>query len=837
MASGDDTLPLQQASASGVALPPAVLGGNNHLAPGGTMGRFVVLGALGSGGMGVVLCAFDPELDRKVAIKVLRSSGAGVETRVMLQREAQAMAKLAHPNAVTVYEVGRAGEHLFIAMELVDGATLRSWLAEEARDWRAVVSMFLGAGRGLQAAHDAGVVHRDFKPENVLIGRDGRPRVSDFGLAESGMQLDDLRSGGQGDPSTSLSIGSAVVGTPRYMAPEQWTNGEVDARSDQFAFCVALWMALGGRPPFVGDTADELRDAVVAGKRREGAAGAARDVPAWLWTLLDRGLAVDPAQRWPSLGALLDAIVERMTVRRRTWVLGGAAVMALSLGGAALAASHGTRAAVEVCAPPDARLEAVWGPARKAALATRLRAIDPTHGAARHAAAAAVFDRAAPAWRDMFVETCRANRVEHRQSDTVLDARMKCLDKWLQGLDGAVRTLEAASDAGALAGAIKATAGVTPLADCADVDALLAAQELPDAPAARAEAQAILADVAAANADRRAGKTEGLAARADAIVARARTLGHDLTLSRAIAVRWRIAVSGGDIPGGLVFLRELTEVAARGGDDVEAAKTWALMGRLTAQFQGQPEQARIMMLAARAASARAGDPPLVRAEVLANEADVLTSAGDSDGALRALDESRGMLLRAGADQPGSPLAGQLAGLLQSVGEAHWYAGRLDAALPPLREAITLLDRAYGPDTTEVAGVYLDLAQVLRDHKRYPEALAAVDHSVRIRAARDPSAADTAVAISTRASILAYLGRTTEAIADAERAVALGAASLPPDDGQLLALRATVADIFSDAGRSSDAALIYRDLLSIADRTGMTSPNVGIWRRNLARIAP
>ena len=782
--------------------------------------------------MGVVLSAFDPELDRKVAIKVLRGGGAGVEARVRLQREAQAMARLAHPNAVTVYEVGRAGEQVFIAMELVDGDTLSGWLTDGERGWREIVTMFIAAGRGLQAAHDAGLVHRDFKPENVLIGKDGRPRVSDFGLAESGLRVDAAQST---DPGHSLSVDGAVVGTPKYMAPEQWLGGEVDARSDQFAFCVALWIALGGRAPFEGDSADELRAAVIAGKRRDGATSAAREVPAWLWPLLDRGLAVEPAQRWPSVAALLDAMTERMTRRRRAWVLGGAAVLVLAAGGAVLAAGRGDPKAAAVCTPPDARLDAVWGATRNASLATHLATIDPAYGAARHAAAAAVFDRAAPAWRDMFVETCRATRVENRQSDTALDARMKCLDRWLLGFDGAVRRLEGAGDAAALEGAIKATTKIEPLDGCADVAALLRAQELPEAPAARAGATAVLAAIDATDRDRSTGKPEDLVARADAAIARARSLGHARTLSRALALRWRLAVLGGDTRGGLAFLRELTEVAARGGDDVEAAMTWSLMGRLTAQFQGQPDDARVMMLAARAASARAGDPPLVRTEVLVNEADVLTAAGDTDGALANLDEARRLLESAGADQPGSPLASQLAGLLQSVGEAHWHANRHDAALPPLREAIVLFDRAYGPDTAEAAGVYLDVAQVLRDAERYPEALPAADQVVRVRMRRDPTAVDTAVAISTRASILTYLGRHAEAIADAERAVTLGGATLPPDDGVLLSLRATVADVLLDAGRLTDAAAIYRDVLAIAERTGMDSTNVGAWRRTLASI--
>ena len=254
-------------------------------------GRFVVLDLLGRGGMGVVMEAHDPELDRKVALKLLNpDTAAGDGARLRLQQEAQAMAQLAHPNVVAVYEVGRAAAQLFITMELVDGTTLKTWLAEP-RGWREVVAMFVAAGRGLEAAHRAGLVHRDFKPENVLIGRDGRPRVSDFGLA--------ARELAAADPAL------APAGTPLYMAPEQWSGGAVDARSDQFSFCAALWRAVWGEGPFAGNRTEALRAAVLAGELRTPTR---RGVPRWLGRALVRGLALDPGARWPGLGELLDAI-------------------------------------------------------------------------------------------------------------------------------------------------------------------------------------------------------------------------------------------------------------------------------------------------------------------------------------------------------------------------------------------------------------------------------------------------------------------------------------------------------------------------------------------------
>jgi eukaryotic-like serine/threonine-protein kinase len=307
-------------------------------AAGGRYGRFVTIGVLGSGGMGVVLSAYDPTLDRNVAIKLLRpdlwgSEAAGVER---LWREAQAMAKLSHPNVVAVYESGHAGGREFLAMELVEGMTLRAWQAYERR-WEEIVEMYVGAGRGLAAAHAAGLVHRDFKPENVLIGHDGRPRVGDFGLVAEGVRVD--KTDVEGAPTeTGLAVGMSWVGTPAYMAPEQWEGVSLDGRADQFSFCVALWEALYGSAPFgLSGDATELRRAVLAGEIR---APARSRGPAWLEGALRRGLERDPARRWPSMAPLLGEL-SRGAVRRRRVSVAFAAALAATLSGAALAAVLG----------------------------------------------------------------------------------------------------------------------------------------------------------------------------------------------------------------------------------------------------------------------------------------------------------------------------------------------------------------------------------------------------------------------------------------------------------------------------------------------------------------
>ncbi|HWB75902.1 MAG TPA: protein kinase, partial [Nannocystaceae bacterium] len=276
------------------------------------IGRFTVTHKLGEGGMGVVYAAHDAELDRDVAIKLLRSdSGDSSSGRARLLREARAMAKLSHPNVITVYDVGMFDQHVFIAMELVHGTSLRSWLKQRPRTWRGALECFVEAGRGLAAAHTAGLIHRDFKPDNVLVGDDGRVRVLDFGLARAtDGEPDEVTPDGESfspaDAVERLTLTGAVIGTPGYMAPEQWRGGIVDHRTDQFSFCIALWEALFGQRPFGGSGATAIAARVMAGDIRRPPED--RNVPAWLVRVLRRGLSVDPTQRFRSMDALLGVL-------------------------------------------------------------------------------------------------------------------------------------------------------------------------------------------------------------------------------------------------------------------------------------------------------------------------------------------------------------------------------------------------------------------------------------------------------------------------------------------------------------------------------------------------
>ena len=349
---------------------------------GAQVDRYFIIGRLGAGGMGEVFSAYDPELDRRVALKLVRfdANEDAANARGRLLREAQALAKLSHPNVVAVYDAGTHGDRVFIAMEHVEGRTFRDWLrsAEQRRTpdtWREALGLMLQAGAGLAAAHAQGMVHRDFKPANVMVSDDGRVRVLDFGLARrfgESEPSDEARPLLRSDPIESLdSLNSSrsslalqltqtgmVMGTPAYMAPEQFFGGRVDSRTDQFSFCVVLYRGLFGVRPFPGESFADLGRSVARGEMREMPKSAR--IPRAIHNALRRGLSPGREQRYPSMDELL-ADLERSIGQARRRLLGaaGATAVVVALGGAALLGSTAREAATP-CQGFDAKLAGIW---------------------------------------------------------------------------------------------------------------------------------------------------------------------------------------------------------------------------------------------------------------------------------------------------------------------------------------------------------------------------------------------------------------------------------------------------------------------------------------------
>ncbi len=348
------------------------------------IGRFQIIEEVGAGGMGVVYAAHDPQLDRTIALKVLHQRARSPEARTRMVREAKAMARLRHPNVLTVFETGAHNEQVYIAMEFVEGGTLRQWMERDTseRSWREIIETITQAGRGLAAAHDEGLVHRDFKPANALIDSSGRVLVSDFGLARAGaetplalaspalsagaLERTEVEAGDSSDLlRATLTRTGALLGTPAYMSPEQFARDHATPRSDQFAFCVVLYEALFGRRPFAGQSIGEL---VANIERGAIVKPTGRRVPAAVLAVIERGLSPDPAARFPSMHTLLDALQRATNTRRSArWLAPAGASAALAFGIAVLVTGPeaSSSAPVSACAELERGTLALWNDDRR----------------------------------------------------------------------------------------------------------------------------------------------------------------------------------------------------------------------------------------------------------------------------------------------------------------------------------------------------------------------------------------------------------------------------------------------------------------------------------------
>ena len=712
----------------------------------GQLGRYILLSRLGIGGMGVVYAAYDPELDRRVALKLLHRGGAD------LVREARAIAKLAHPNVVAVHDIGRVDATPFVAMEYVDGVTLRDWLTSPRKPSQ-ILDAFIQVGRGLAAAHAAGLVHRDVKPSNVMIGGDGRARVLDFGLVGA----------------------DGIAGTPAYMAPEQARGEAVDARADQYAFCVALWEALAGERP---------RDAAAPVK------GSLVYVADPIVRALRRGLAADPTERFPTMDALVAELAPRSR-RHLPWLLAAVAVLAGTIGAAVAV----TPRAVAPCALAGAPVDAVWSASDRSAVTASFTATHLPFAAASATTAIARLDDWAARWRAGAETSCRATTVELVQPAALHALRQACLDQLLVQLRPIV-ALASHADADIVD---RANALVTMLPAperCSDVVQLGALT--PPSERVRDEVAAIETRAADLETALIAGRAEQVApaiadlrTRADAtgyipVAARTRFLSARLAIARtqfsaavddlhaaaqqATAARdlellaeiWieLVAVLGNDVRSGDEAHRFDGYVAAlvpqladrdtlglrlehaRCNRNVTGAEIPAAIQHCTAtirlaearpelanaartrlgHFQriaGHTDEALVTLHAAVAEATRifgAAHPETATARYALGVA--LVAAGQVEAGiaeLRAVLELR----RAAFPNGGAAIAEALEGLGDALGEAGHHA----EAVPYLEQGLTELDRAHASDSAIAVNLHMLAAMSLEELHHNPEALA------------------------------------------------------------------------------------------------------------------
>jgi tetratricopeptide (TPR) repeat protein/predicted Ser/Thr protein kinase len=444
------------------------------------VGRYLIGMRIGFGGMGVVYRAYDPRLDRKVALKLLRSEVSqgqrGDRLRTRMESEARALARLAHPNVVTVYDVGVTHSSVFVAMEHVDGLTVKQWLVKEKQKWREILAVFLQAGRGLAAAHEAGVVHRDFKPSNVMIGRDGRVRVLDFGIAVTRQQraeesAPDAASQDQDDKAPLADRQEAeghAIGTPAYIAPELYSGIEAGPASDQFSFCAALYESLYGERPFAGQTPAEYQARAAAGEVRAAPAGS--KVPLWLRRAVLKGLAPRPDGRYPSMAALLDDLANDPGVRRRRRLLATAVAALVVL--AAVTSFRLLQLQTGLYESGTTRLAGVWDEQRRQEIRKVFSASGWRFALASLATVEEMLDTYAEQWLVLYAETCEASGRFRGGPDEVHELRMACLDDRLAELRAMTSALAEADD-DLVRRSVEVTGGLRRISTCAEDIALM----------------------------------------------------------------------------------------------------------------------------------------------------------------------------------------------------------------------------------------------------------------------------------------------------------------------------------------------------------------------------
>lgn len=772
------------------APPPAeMIPPKDGIERGTVVGRYVVLDLLGEGGMGTVFAAHDATLDRQVALKIVRSEHATPGSEARLLDEAKAMARASHPAIVAVHDVGTVRGRVFVAMELVRGVTLRAWLADKP-PLREIVRRFVDAGRGLEAAHAAGVVHGDFKPENVLVDAAGRVRVTDFGLAR-------VVAAGGGEEGAAI-----VGGTPYFMAPEQHAGGPIDGRADQFSYCVALWLAVTGSHPFIDSTerrVDTLVDAVRAGALRPPPEPAP---PRWLMQLLRKGLAANPADRFPTMTPLLAAIEEQLGRKRRRTIITGSVLILLGivLGSAVMYRAPKDHLA---CAEAGDPVGAVMTTARRAGL---IAALGRSAGLTMHE-----LDAYAARWHDARIETCRATEVG-LQSGELLDLRMACLDRRLTELD-ALTSVLATGEPVVTDNALLAVRSMVPLATCSDVVALREVIPQPTDLAVRLRVGSVHTDLARVKADFDTGRY----ARGFAAVAPARdeatAIGYRPLIAEAEYLYGALAWRADHLDVAEAALYRAIAAGEAGRASTVTAQAWLELVWVVGQESKRVDEARRLGLLAQGAVERSGASIGMRGQLEERLGLNALDRHDLDDAERHL--KRALELRRADTGERDP---SYAASLQHLALLAWERGDHDGAIALERKALAILESVQGPDHPDTLTLLNTLAVGLAQSGQLDEAITLTRRGLAsIERTMGTSTSDGAVASHNLGRMLTERGRHDEAIAAQQRALAIYEKVRGPDTQDVADQRYELARAYREAGRVASALASFEAALGPTER--------------------
>ncbi len=766
---------------------------------GAAIGRYVVTETLGMGSMGIVYAAYDPQLDRKVALKCLGSGDPeDDESRTRWLDEAKSMARLSHPNVVAVHDVLERPEGLVIAMEYVAGQTLTRWLTG-SRSVAERLHVFARAGEGLAAAHAVGLVHRDFKPDNVLVSDDGRVRVTDFGLATPSARATE-------DEDSRPSVG-VVAGTPRYMAPEQHQGRPADPRSDQFGFCVALYEALYEQAPFEGDTVEALADSVVHGRLRPPPSPST--IPARVRRAVTRGLSTTPDDRYPSMTELLAALTPR---RPAAGILVGAAALAV-LGSAWVS---GRDHAPDPC--PRVDLDDVWNAERSATLGAALSSWpDGPEWSER-------IETRLDDYRDRWIAThqdaCRATRVRRTQTEAMLEASMLCLEQHRREFGALVEVLGQLSNT-AGPNAIDAVRRLRPPSDCVDLEPLDRSEPPPPLPEPLTEALARIKAMADAGDFSRAGPA-ALEAHADAGERSPRA-----AAATAVSLAWVYANTGHTQDAENVLHDALRDAELAGADDLRV-EALALLTFVVGYSSARHDAGDRFGEQAHALATRLGAPPLQRARIWRYRGLVLHERGAFGDAAAAHEHALALV-----QAPAQREHPEHAKILVALANAHRALHRFDEAEAGYRRALALERDALGPRHPSLANALHGLGDVLAQQRRYEEALELYAEALAIHehalGSKHPDVAGDRIAMA-RAQMI--LERFDAARQNLDTASSIFESAGLHDHPRRATTLAFLGELFSRQGRHEDAVQATRSAIDIRRRVTPNNPDLASDLHNL-----
>ena len=780
---------------------------------GSTLGRYIVLNKLGGGGMGVVYAAYDPELDRKVAVKLLRAESPerrkDPRAPERLLREAQAMARLSHPNVIPVHDVGTLDGQVFIAMEFVEGQTLAHWLKEAPRTAREVLEVFIQAGKGLAAAHAAGLVHRDFKPENVLIGRDGQVKVLDFGLARAAEELDahaptlppKLEAKDPSMPrilSEQLTKTGTFLGTPAYMSPEQLLGRPTDARTDQFSFCVALHEALYGERPFDAPSVEALTEKVSKGEFKEPSKSSR--VPGWMRQILLRGLRPNADERYPSVEALLSELRKDPRVaRRRALAIGGAvlAVAAVGIGLRQAAYRHS-----QVCKGAAIKLAGVWDEQRRSALSSAFLGTGKPYAQDAVRAVQKTLDAYANSWVGMHTEACEATRIRGEQSEELLDLRMACLSERREELKSLVE-LFLNPDAKMVADSLRSAQGLSELQTCANASALLGPLRPPANAESRAKVEELRLKLAQNKALKDAGKISQVLPLAANIVEQAKALHYRPIEAEALVRLSGVQWAAGNYDGARATLVDTVLAAEASGHTAVAAEAWSTL-IWHAQRQGRYDEGKEDGKHALALIEHLGGDENLLAILFTNFGSLLNTQGKYDEAIDYQQRALTLFERL----YGSSDA-RVAVSLGNLGAVQLSLGKVSEAIASFQRAVQIDEAALGPFHPVLAAHLNNLGVAIgRQLGRSDEAITYLRRCLAIRESIwGPAHYEVGKTRGGIASQLFRLGHFDEALGEAKHALEIEEKVLGPEHLEISQTLRTVGDILR-AEEKYDQALDY-----------------------------